>query len=360
MSRALALVALLTLAGCAARSSDGYRRSLAAGDRAKSAGRYDEAAAAYAEAARAASKERDRDEGAFLEAATLAQGGRHQEAMAAYDRLIAASPRGERSERAVYERALLEIEHGDAAAGWAALERALLTLPGAGTGRRALHKLVEHAEAEAPGGGGHRWLDAHRATLAKTELDEDVRYLIAKALEAEGKAAEARAAYVACAEAHPYPFGSLTDDSWWNAAALADKQGDAAAAVTYLQRLLAPREVATMKQGSYERPRYAAAQYRLAELYRDRLADPLRARREFHVLYERHTTSPLRDDALWNEALLARQAGDRQATCDVARELVRALPESRYAGCASQLCPGQSDSPKAPACRDYLRAALSP
>ncbi len=356
MSRAL-LVLALALTACGSARPTAYAQSLAAGDRAKSSGRYDEAATAYGEAARAATKSRDRDEGFFLEAATLDQAGRHQEAMAAYDRLIAASPGGERTERAIYERAELEIRYGDQAAGWAALEKAMLAHPSAGSARRALRQIVEHENGKQAN-GGHAWLDAHRAALAPTDLDEDARYLTAKALEAEGRTAEARKAYVDCATAHPYPFGSLNDDSWWNAAALSEKLNDPQGAVDALHRLLAPREVATMKQGSYERPRYAPAQYHLAEIYRDKLNDPGRARIEFRRVFVVHTTSPLRDDALWNEALLSRQANDTQATCQVAQLLVRDLPESRYAGCASELCPGQKNSPRAPACRGYLRTAL--
>lgn len=346
----------MLLAGCSANRS-AFDNALAAGDRAKSAGRYEEAAAAYRQAGEAADKERDRDEGYFREAATLAQAGRHQEAMEAYDRLIARAPRGERTPRAVYERAFLEIEHGDPEAGWGKLEQAILDHPGAGSARRALRKYMEYLDSKGAG-GGRSWLEAHQGKLGGTELGEDVQYLKAKALQAEGRSAEARAAYVECAEKYPYPYGTLTDDAWWNAAELAEQQGDGASAVRYLERLLAPREVATLKQGSYERPRYSAAQFKLAELYRDRLGDEGRARREFRRVYEAHRTSILRDDALWNELLLARKAGDRGGACEAMKLLVRDFPESRYAGCAPEVCEGEAAPTKAPACRSYLRAAL--
>jgi tetratricopeptide (TPR) repeat protein len=350
-------LALALLAGCGPNRG-AFDRALAAGDRAKSAGRHDEAAAAYREAGDVAKRERDRDEGYFREAASLDQAGRHQEAMAAYDRLIALSPGGERTPRAVYERALLEVQHGDAEAGWQALERALFAHPGSGSARRVLRKVVERHEEKDGAGGGRRWLEANREKLLATELGEDTLYLIAKALQAEGKGAEARALFVACAERYPYPYGSLADDAWWNAAELAEQQGDYAGAVGSLQKLLAPREVATMKQGSYERPRYSAAQFKLAELYRDRLGDVARAREEFRRLYREHTTSVLRDDALWNEVLLARKAGDERGVCDAMAKMVADFPESRYAGCAPQLCASAGSSSKAPPCRGYLRSAL--
>ncbi|MDW8252154.1 MAG: tetratricopeptide repeat protein, partial [Myxococcales bacterium] len=354
MARGLLLILLLASCGT---SREAFDRALAAGDRAKSAGRYDEAAAAYREAGDTAKRERDRDEGYFREAATLEQAGRYQEAMAAYDRLIALSPRGERTPRAVYERALLEVQHGDAEAGWQALERALLTYPSSGSARRVLRKVVEHHEEKAAG-GGRRWLEANRERLLATELGEDTLYLIAKALQAEGRGAEARAGFVACAERYPYPYGALADDAWWNAAELAEQQGDYMGAVGYLQKLLAPREIATMKHGSYERPRYSAARFKLAELYRDRLGDDERAREEFRRLYREHTTSVLRDDALWNEILLARKAKDDRGVCDAMTQLVKEFPESRYAGCSQQLCASAGSSPKAPPCRGYLRSAL--
>jgi tetratricopeptide (TPR) repeat protein len=350
------ILALVLLAGCGA-NRDAFEKALFSGDRAKSSGRYDDAAAAYREAGDAAKKERDRDEGYFREAAALDQAGRHQEAMAAYDRLIALSPKGERTPRAVYERALLEVQHGDAEAGWKALEGALFDHATSGSARRVLRKYVEYLDGKQAG-AGHGWLEANRERLLATELAEDTLYLIAKALQAEGNGAAARAGYVACAERFPYPYGTLADDSWWNAAELAEQQGDHRAAAEYLQKLLAPREIATMKQGSYERPRYSAAQFKLAELYRDRLGDEARARQEFRRLYREHKTSILRDDALWNEVLLARKAKDEGGVCEAVKLLVQDFPESRYAGCAPQLCAAAGSSSKAPPCRGYLRTAL--
>jgi TolA-binding protein len=91
--------------------------------------------------------------------------------------------------------------------------------------------------------------------------------------------------------------------------------------------------------GSYERARYAEARFRLAELYRDALGDPARARREFRRVFDDHPTSLLGDDALFQEALMARSAGDVSGTCAPLRILKAKLPASRFAACASELCP---------------------
>lgn len=344
------------LAGCGGQSS-AFEQALAAGDRAKSSGRYDDAAAAYQEAGDAAKKGRDRDEGYFLAAATLEQAGRHQEAMAAYDQLIVRSPKGERTPRAVFERGLLEVQYGDAEAGWKALEAAIWAYPGAGSARRVLRKYLEHLDEKRPG-AGDEWLRANQERLLTTELGEDALYLMAKALQAEGKISEARAQYEKCAERYPYPYGTLTDDAWWNAAELAEQQGDSRAAIVYLEKLLAPREVSTMKQGSYERPRYSAAQFKLAEIYRDKLGEDEQARRAFHRLYEDFKTSILRDDALWNEMLLARKAKEDSKVCELMQAMVQDFPESRYSGCAPQLCASMSAPAKAPPCRGYLKSVL--
>jgi hypothetical protein len=91
--------------------------------------------------------------------------------------------------------------------------------------------------------------------------------------------------------------------------------------------------------GSYERPRFSPAQYRIAVLYRDALHDHAAARREFHKLYADHPTSILRDDALWQEATLARTDGDTQSACTLMAALTKDFPSSRYVACAQTLCP---------------------
>src|SRR5262249_46481869 len=147
-----------------------------------------------------------------------------------------------------------------------------------------------------------------------------------------GKLAEARDTFLAVARSHPYPFGTLTDDALWHASVVAEELGDNQGAIAHLRAMLASREASDLV-GSYERPRYADAQMRIAGLYRDKLHDHAAARREFHKLYADHQTSRLRDDALWAEARLAREDGDKGEACRLVERLRKEMPESRYARC---------------------------
>lgn len=347
------VVAALGAVGCGASSRDAFAQAKFEGDRATSAGRYDEAAGRYREAAARAGSPRDRDEALYLEAATYHRAGERVRAVAAYDALVRSSPGGERSDRARFDAAFLRIGAGEAR-GWADLEAALYAHPSAGSARRALEIIVRH-EDEARPGGGLAWLEAARARLGATELAENVSYRRAHALERAGRLREARDAFADTARSHPYPYGSLTDDAWWNASLLDERLGDRRAAVDDLRRLLAPRERPALGQGSYERARYDDAQFRLGVLYRDALGDEAAARREFRRLYRDFPASLLRDDALWAEAQLARRAGDRAALCSIASELREHFAESRYAGCSALICEGAAPPPKAPPCREYLR-----
>lgn len=354
--RPLVALSLLLLAGCGGGRS-AYENAIAAGDRAKTGGRYDEAAAAYREAGVVGSTQFHRDEGRYLEAASLQQAGRHREAMAAYDSLLASSPTGDRAARATFERAWLEIEHGDAEAGWKSVERAIFEHGQSGVAPRAIRKLVAHLDEKQPG-AGRAWLEANRERLLQTKVGEDALYLTAKALRAEGKLGDARRLFAECIQRYPYPQGTLFDDAWWHLSEIDEQLGDPRQAIDDLRKLLAPREISTLGQGSYERPRYSSAQMRIAELYRDKLNDEAQARREFRKFYAEHKTSVMRSSAVWSEALLARKARDEAAACELAGILAREFAESRYAGCVSLLCATAKAPDKAPACRGYLRSAL--
>ncbi len=346
-------LALALAAGCGAPGGEAFLRAKFAGDRANSAGRHDEAARHYREAAAGARSPRDRDEALYLEAATYQRAGDRARALAAYDALAAASPPGERGDRARFDAAFLRAAGGEAK-GWADLEAALYARPSAASARRALEAIVRRRDEERSG-GALAWLEAARGRLGATDLAENVAYLRAHALERAGRLREARDAFAETAARHPYPYGALADDAWWNASLLDERLGDRRAAADDLRRLLAPRERSAFGQGSYERARYDDAQFRLAVLYRDALGDEAAARREFRRLYRDFPASTLRDDALWAEARLARRAGDGAALCSIAAELRDHLAESRYAGCSALLCARVAPPPKAPACREYVR-----
>lgn len=352
MRNALILLAIASAAACAPNVGEAFLQSKAAGDRALSAGRYEEAAHAYQEAADAARRPRDRDEALFLEANVYRRARDWEKAKAAYRALLAESPEGDRAARATYELAWIEIETGNRDEGFAMLEGALFAHPDAGPARRALKRFLAHLEEREDTRAAIAWIDRSLDSFRGSALEENLRYERAKLLESLGELAAARDAYVDCARRHPYPFGSLFDDALWNASMLDEALGRYELAIQDLEELLRHREASTLT-GSYERPRYADAQMRIAELYRDRIGDLQAARRAFHTLYAAHQTSRLRDDALWEEAKIARQLGDLEAACSLTSRLRREFPESRYAGCAKLLCESAPVDPQNE-CRPYI------
>jgi tetratricopeptide (TPR) repeat protein len=326
-------------AACAPTYGEAYLEAMAAGHRAYNAGRYAEAATAYDDAAAKALRVKDRDEARFLQARTYERAEEWQQASSTYRRLAKDSPRGPRTVRAEFELADLEIAHGDAALGWRMLAEAARRNPAHGLARHAVVRLAQHA-AEA-GGGEHAaeaWQRAARPTSDGTDLEQVIEYEIAASLERQQRLPEARDAFLVTARAHPYPFGGLTDDAFWHAAEIEAKLGQHQRAIALLRELLRGRESPSHTVGSYERPRFSQAQMRIAEITRDGLRDIPRARAEFRRVFTDHPTSILRDDALWAEALLARDAGDGAAACRAMSLLVDDLPESRYVRCSRLLC----------------------
>jgi tetratricopeptide (TPR) repeat protein len=327
-------------------------RAKGQGDRAYSSGRYDEAAASYEEAAKGAKRTHDGAEALYLEASAFIRGRRTDRAREVFARLIAHYPKSERAERARFDLADLEIDAGNVDRGYDLLYEAMMKHPGNGLAHRALERWTVRLEER--GGDVLAWLRETQPRLADTELDETVRYQMAGRLEAAGDLQGARDAYAACAERHPYPKGSLFDDALFHASLLDEKLGKIEACIEDLRRMLLVREPSTFA-GSYERPRFSPAQFRIAVLYRDKLHDNRAARREFHRLYAMHTTSILRDDALWEEAKLARADGDGRAACALVATLAQDFKESRYVPCARELCATAAASKAT--CHPYLLRA---
>jgi tetratricopeptide (TPR) repeat protein len=355
MSRSRSALLALFLLGCAPLRGEAYLTPFAAGERAFHAGRYLEAARAFDAAAAKAERVKDRDEARFLEARCYERESKWGEARAAYLRLIADSPDGPRTGRAIFDLAELEIQHGDAARGWAMLDEAMLKLPKHGLARPALRRLVDHAEETSGVEAALAFLDAHGAKLEGTELVEVLGYERALVLERAGRLADAHEAFVKNARRFPYPFGGLTDDALWRAALIDEELRRYEEAIAHLRELLSVREPAS-GGASYERPRFPEAQLKIALLYRDRLHDRKAARRELEQLYARHKATIKRDDAVWMGAVLARQDGDEEAACKMARRLVDEFPDSRYARCAREVCP--SAPPAKRECADYIRREL--
>ncbi len=354
--RLLRLLVVALLAACTPERGAAYTRSLELAEDEIMRGRYADAAARYDEAARSARIPRDGEHARFLAALMLEQAGDNRGAAAAYDAIANATPTREDAEGAAYRVADLRIRTGDAASGWRDLEAALRRFPGSGVARPALRRLVRHADEERGDAGGLAYLRGLEATLGGTECGEELAYGVAVHLARLGQTETARDAYVRVAERWPYPGGLLFDDALYHASELDEQLGRYDEAIADLRKMLAARESAFMV-GSYERPRYDAAQLRIAELYQDRLHDDVRARAALHELYADFRTSLLREKALWKEAELSAKDGDPDQRCALLARLVGDFPDSRYVACAVERCPRiavprESQAPKT--CRPYI------
>lgn len=325
------------LFGCGPAHGEAFERSFAAGQRAYSAGRYEEAAGLFERAAADAERVKDRDEALFLIARMHERLERWRDAQEAYRRLLATSPDGPRAPRAAFEIATIEIDHGDPEAGWKALAEAIERHPSHGSASRAIELWAAHT-AETAGeeplrAALSRWVE----TLGASASAQRVKYELARSHARSGDHAAARDAYLRAAREHPHPHGNLTDDAYWFAAEAAEAVGDPRGAIAILEELLSSREISSWGQ-SYERPRYPAAQLRIAEIHRAR-GELEAARRAFRRTHENHTTSALADDAMWQEAIVAKRLGDDDGACAVLEALGARKPPSRYARCAGLLCP---------------------
>lgn len=345
---------LTALGSCAPQRGAGYERALAEARRAYHAGRFDEAAEHFDEAARSARLARDGTYARYEAALAHARAGDVARACRDLRAIADARPPTEYSAQAAFKAADLASGR-DPEAGYAELEAVALRFPESGVARVALARILRRDDE----GGAAKTLDhlealAHR--VAKTALEQDVAYERAKRLAEVGRIEAARDAFLDVAARWPYPRGAYFDDSLYRASEMEEKLGRYLEAIGHLERLLSFRE-SSSTIGSYERPRYAPAVLRIAKLYEDRLHDRAKARAALHRLASDFETSTLRDDALWREAELWEKDGDKNAACQRLSTLLRDFPDSRYVPCAIERCPslGRPPQSKAPGnCRAYL------
>lgn len=349
--RGLLFVGLI-VAACAPTLPRSFTEARAAAERAYAAGRYDEAAEHWKAAEQAADRKRDQTEARYRRAAALRRAGRHEEAQALLGELGRTRPKSSRAARAAFEHADIEIEHGDAERGFAELEQAIRKYPRSGLALGALGRLARHREDRAGADAALALLAEVARSGGSAELREQALYDRSRLLEKLGRDAEALAAYLDTASRYPYPRGALWDDALWAASLLEEKLGQPGRAIDHLERMLREKEPSSLNQGSYERPRYAAARFRVAELYRDRIGDKPRAVKEFRRVWDEHPTSLLRDDALWQAARLERELGHADGACKLLEKLVRDAPDSRFSRCANVLCP--SLTPAKGDCHAYV------
>jgi len=342
------LVLGLALVGCGPPGGTAFVRAYASGDKAYTAGRFVEAADAYEQAAKTASRDRDHDEALYAAAVARERAGDVQGALKHFDALAAEDPPGERAIRSAFRAARLRLRNGEEKRGWADLEKILERSPEHGITRRALKSILDHIEETEGKPAVMAWEEKLFPHVAKTRLGEELCYDLAHRREALGDEKAALAQFLACADQYPYPRGALWDDSLWHASRLHEKLGEPKAAVADLERMLAAREP-SYGNGSYNRPRMAAAQFRIGVLQRDVLKDPKSARASFHRVYAEHLSSILRARSLFEEAKVASDAGDGKDACALAEKLLAEFEESRWARSADQVC--AAVGPKAEALR---------
>jgi TolA-binding protein len=355
-TRGLALagvLAALLSGGCGPAWGDAYLDAMAAGQRAYHAGRYGEAATLYAKAVESAQRLKDRDEAMLLVARMQERDGHKDEAFATYERIANATPPGPRLVRAAVAAAQILIEQGRETEGYASLVAIAKKHPDHGDARTALQRVMEHEHENGGDDALLAFLKREQPAFAKTELAVFFDYQIAKTTADKGDLAAARDLLVAHARANPYPTGSYTDDAFSRAADIEVQLGHPKEAIALLKEMLSTLEHSE-KPGSYERPRYPEGQWKIAEIYRDKLGDHASARREFHRLFTDHPYCKQRDDALWEEAKLAVLDGDAGDACDLVAKIAKDLPDSRYVRCSRELCKTAEVPKDARECPDYI------
>jgi tetratricopeptide (TPR) repeat protein len=350
MKRALRLSLVLSaavLTGCASGRSDTYLTAFGKAERAQTAGRYDEAATAYMSASEVANWPRDKEYARYLSGLMKLEARDLQGGIAILEPIARANTGY--SAMAAYKLADLEITRGDPERGYKMLAEIPAAFPDHGMGRVALTRMVRHLHETSGAEGALGWIDSVKDRLGKSGAAETAWYERGKLLSELGRTKESRDSFVHVADVWKYPRGAFLDDALYAASFEDEKLGDPDAAIADLRRLLADREIAWLN-GSAQRPKYAVSLYRIAVLYDQKKKDKKSARDALHELYAEHTTSPLRDDALFYEAKLWEQDGDHSRACDTLKTLVEKLADSKFVPCAEARCnlhrDGKSRSPK--------------
>ena len=332
MKRAWFLAVLF--AACAPKLPAAYVQSRDAAESAYAHGQFAQAAEYWLSAANSAGSARDRSDARYRAATSYERAGRVEDASKWYR--VLASGKSERAARATFALADLRLASGDTTGGLVELEAAIRKYPSSAIASLALRR---YFSALADQGGDQAVLDYIARALPELEradLAEQLLYERARRLDAQGRTEQAVQAYIAVADRFPYPYGAYWDDALLRGSACQLDLGKPESAIDLLERMLRARETSHLS-GSYERPHFADAAFRVAELYRDARRDPDAARRAFRGVFDDYPTSTLRDDALWQEALLGRGIAEALA-CEPLRLLVEQLPDSRYAPCAHEIC----------------------
>lgn len=352
--RAAVVSALLaSVSACAPTYADGFKDAMAAGLRAKHAGRSEEAIAAFTRAAGLADRYKDREEARMLAAETLEYAGDPAAAEEIW-RAIAKDADGRyHGARASFAVARLVLERDGLDAGIAETLVAIRANPNSGLVRHAVRRLLFALEERDGAQAAYDWLVPIEAELRPTDAGEAVSFELATLLGRCGKKPEAIASLFALARAYPYPIGSLNDDAYMAASQLLEEQGDVAGAIAALEEMLSPMEAA-YNGSSYDRPQWPPGQYRIGVLQFEKLNDADRAVASLWKVYREHRTSRQTDDALFDIARVESSRGDGEAACEAMQTLRELNPESKFLRCGHYVCSTEA-KPARPCSSDVLR-----
>ncbi len=345
--RALALSSALLSAACARPRPAAYVEASARASRAAHAGRHDEAATRWTEAAPLADRARDADDARYRAADALLRAGHLDRALDALDTLARDGVHPPIAARASLEAALLRLDRDrgdDRARAVASLDALVVAHPQRGSGRRALDHRLRLFDEARDDLGAVAWLRAMHADarLRDTDLDPAVAHLLASRLAALGARDEATQMWQDLFSRRGFGHNPHWDDGHLALARLRLAAGDPRGAVAALDALFAPWTTSWFV-GSYTGPRMPEAAMLRARIYRDELRDPARAAEAYRFVFDRLTHSTLRDDALAECASMLEPTSPTEA-CALWQRLFAELPCSprarRAEGLALQ-CGGQ-------------------
>jgi outer membrane protein assembly factor BamD (BamD/ComL family) len=347
------LTCVLFAGACAPTRGDEYLAKVAAAKRAQSAGRLTEAANAYRDAAVLAKLPRDELFCMYLAGVTRISADDLDGARAQLRRVT----REPYVAQAQYYLAIIDEREQHVDAAQRGFEHVVATYPAHGVARSALYRVLAYRERSQGDAATVAYLEQLEAQAPESDLIEVIAYQRGKREVRLGQLAKAKATFLAIADKFPYPKGVHFDDALALASELEEQVGAYANAIALLSRMLKEREVSSV-MGTYERPRFAAAALKIAELT-ERSGSPSRAAEAYEAFVDVFTTSTRRDDALIDAARIYAANAQPDRACRALRKLVTLFPDSRYVPCSTDRCPTikRPAHSKAPAiCHAYLSA----
>lgn len=326
---ALTLLGVLLSTGCARPRPAAFTEAAARASRAAHAGRHDEAAAWWDEAAPLADRDRDADDARYRAADALLRAGEADRALEGFDALARDARHAPIAARASLEAALLRLQRDrgdDRARAVASLDALIVAHPQGGAGRRALDHRLRLFDEARDDRGAVAWLRAMRddARLRDTDLDPAVAHLLATRLAAAGQRDEATRLWQDLFSRRGFGNNPHWDDGHLALARARLAAGDPRGAVAALDALFAPWTTSWFV-GSYTGPRMPEAAMLRARIYRDELRELDRAAEAYRFVFERLTHSVLRDDALAECAAML-ESTSPEASCALWRRLFAELP----------------------------------